>query len=265
MPHSTRGPSPGRTAAFKFPGDTKASSRTSMEKFPDLDTFDGQSLYDYNTAKSNGYPSNGAPSVERWNSRERGESWANGHPSSGKGHGRQKSLSDAFRTIRTRKGSVSANVHEISDALKAPVSPKLIVCGPLLHSNNNCLFHLVDLVYSLVFLECSDKYVFEIHPECVSQTCHAHSYTIRVRRNLLHILLLAIDNVSSASRSDPIIEAWHSISYTRSHHDDPPLGGIPDWRPSFVLDSDSQDSSLPRPHHQRAFSSFHGGRIPCYI
>lgn len=44
-----------------------------------------------------------------------------------RGHGRQKSLSDAFRTIRTRKGSVSQNAHEIADALRAPVSPKLVV------------------------------------------------------------------------------------------------------------------------------------------
>lgn len=43
-------------------------------------------------------------------------------------HGRQKSLSEAIRTIRTRKASVSQNAHEIADALKAPVSPTLIVC-----------------------------------------------------------------------------------------------------------------------------------------
>ncbi len=43
-------------------------------------------------------------------------------------HGRQKSLSEAFKTIRTRRASVSANAHEIADALKAPVSVKLIVC-----------------------------------------------------------------------------------------------------------------------------------------
>ncbi|KAF2660253.1 TPT-domain-containing protein [Lophiostoma macrostomum CBS 122681] len=45
-------------------------------------------------------------------------------------HGRQKSLSEAFRTIRTRKASVSQNAHEIADALKAPLSPRLILlCG----------------------------------------------------------------------------------------------------------------------------------------
>lgn len=46
-------------------------------------------------------------------------------------HGRQKSLSDAFKTIRTRRASVSVNAHEIADALKAPVSVKLIVCTVL--------------------------------------------------------------------------------------------------------------------------------------
>ncbi len=52
-------------------------------------------------------------------------------------HGRQKSLSEAIRSIRGRHGSVSANAQEIADALKAPVSPKLIVSSdtqrPLVH------------------------------------------------------------------------------------------------------------------------------------
>ncbi|KAI5457262.1 triose-phosphate transporter family-domain-containing protein [Mariannaea sp. PMI_226] len=44
-----------------------------------------------------------------------------------RGHGRQKSLSEALHNIRTRNGSVSHNAQEIADALKAPISPKLIV------------------------------------------------------------------------------------------------------------------------------------------
>lgn len=61
----------------------------------------------------------------------------NGYPaksawsSSGRTHGRQKSLGDAFRTIRARNGSMSQNAHEIADALRAPVSPKLVVCHTL--------------------------------------------------------------------------------------------------------------------------------------
>lgn len=45
-------------------------------------------------------------------------------------HGRQKSLSEAIRTMRTRKMSVSQNAHEIADALKAPLSWRLIVRPP---------------------------------------------------------------------------------------------------------------------------------------
>ena len=57
--------------------------------------------------------------------------WANGHANgTARGHGRQKSLSDAIKTIRSRKGSVSANAQEIAEALKAPVSIKLVVRYP---------------------------------------------------------------------------------------------------------------------------------------
>ncbi|PHH65411.1 hypothetical protein CDD81_2515 [Ophiocordyceps australis] len=46
---------------------------------------------------------------------------------SGQGRSRQKSLSEALRTIRTRNASVSQNAHELADALRAPVSPKLVL------------------------------------------------------------------------------------------------------------------------------------------
>lgn len=46
------------------------------------------------------------------------------------GRTRQKSLSEAIRTIHARRGSVSANAQEIAEALKAPVSLKLVVCLP---------------------------------------------------------------------------------------------------------------------------------------
>ncbi|MCJ1477294.1 hypothetical protein MMC13_005965 [Lambiella insularis] len=71
---------------------------------------------------------NGALHSDRWQSRRDGHlTWGNGsaHPP-GPRHGRQKSLSEAIRTIRTRNGSVSANAHEIAEALKAPVSFRLI-------------------------------------------------------------------------------------------------------------------------------------------
>ncbi|ROT39348.1 TPT-domain-containing protein [Sodiomyces alkalinus F11] len=42
-------------------------------------------------------------------------------------HSRQKSLTEAFRTIRSRRGSVTQNAQEIAEALRAPVSPTLII------------------------------------------------------------------------------------------------------------------------------------------
>ncbi|RQM04751.1 hypothetical protein DH86_00004046, partial [Scytalidium sp. 3C] len=119
MPHSTRD-SRAHVNGYKLD-----PQRTSMEKFPDhIDSYEMQPSYAPHT-NGNGNINGSAP-TDRWPARRSsmlgGASWSNG----GKSHSRQKSLSDAFKTIRSRKGSVSANMHEISDALKAPVSPLLV-------------------------------------------------------------------------------------------------------------------------------------------
>ncbi|ATY67491.1 glucose-6-phosphate phosphate translocator 1 [Cordyceps militaris] len=111
---------------------------TTMEKFPELDTsqaFNGvRSPSPYKSPS--GYSNGSASLSDRGASAKR----ENGHhlPAPGlgawsthnglvRGHARQNSLSDAFRTIRTRNGSLSQNAHELADALKAPVSPKLVI------------------------------------------------------------------------------------------------------------------------------------------
>ncbi|KAF2640473.1 TPT-domain-containing protein [Massarina eburnea CBS 473.64] len=67
-----------------------------------------------------------APSAEIWQPRREQKRG----PPNGSAHGRQKSLSEAFKTIRTRKASVSQNAQELAGALRAPVSPKLVMlCG----------------------------------------------------------------------------------------------------------------------------------------
>ncbi|TVY36420.1 putative transporter [Lachnellula subtilissima] len=134
MPHSTRSTSASRVSNFKFPADQPTSLRTSMEKFPDhVESLDVSPIYTESPSAINGksllHPAQAAdrwhPGLSRIDSGEvRKAPYSTG--GRGIGHGRQKSLSDAFRTIRTRSGSMSQNVHEISDALKAPVSPKLV-------------------------------------------------------------------------------------------------------------------------------------------
>lgn len=124
MPHSTIENLPLRRDLSTNRGQYKLPQemRTSLEKFPDHnDDFafpTGKIDSRTPTPKTNGTSTWLPPNQERammWSAR------------GSRGHGRQKSLSDALKTIRTRRGSVSQNAHEIADALKAPVSPRLIV------------------------------------------------------------------------------------------------------------------------------------------
>lgn len=143
MPHSTRASSASRVPSYKFPGGAASANsngdhstvRTSMEKFPDhVESFDGAGMYTESPTVMGGkhLADRWHPGLSRIDSGEvRKPPWSTG----GRGHGRQKSLSDAFRKIRGRNGSVSQNVHEISDALKAPVSPKLVVRNPPVRHN----------------------------------------------------------------------------------------------------------------------------------
>ncbi|CCC10941.1 hypothetical protein SMACR_04170 [Sordaria macrospora] len=109
--------------------DTSAAPDTT-EKFPEFDT--SQTI--------NGYPNgNGryinagatAPSDQWRPRRESKVTWAPRDPpgpanaySHGHGHSRQRSISNAIH--RMRSGSMSQNAHEIAEALRAPVSYKLI-------------------------------------------------------------------------------------------------------------------------------------------
>ena len=119
---------------------SNSSNRSESFKFPDFEpspsSRDRLPIYEEEASGSGRAPSpnvfpktNGAPHSEKWQPRRDSHlTWGNrnGH-TSGARHGRQKSLTEAIRTVRARKGSVTANAHEIADALKAPVSIRLIV------------------------------------------------------------------------------------------------------------------------------------------
>lgn len=116
-----------------------SSSSHSRERFPDLDASQSGTFlaaFDANSdgATSSRTPSpaksNGVPRNDRWQSRKNNHlAWGNGHASVSwpREHSRQKSLGEAFQTIRNRKASVSENAHEIAEALKAPISYRVIV------------------------------------------------------------------------------------------------------------------------------------------
>ena len=136
------------SSTYTMPSGTterRRSSSTANEKFPDFDAsvnIDSDSLRVHqkhsSTRTSGRTPSpsktSGILHGGTWQPRKDGHlTWGDGanNISGSRGHGRQKSLGDAIRTIRGRRASVSENAHEIAEALKAPLSVKLVVSIPL--------------------------------------------------------------------------------------------------------------------------------------
>ena len=137
VPHATGGAERRRSSS--------ARPNAGKFKFPDLSldhvpAFDEEELEDIATPRPlpNGLPT-GLHSSERWPGRRstsRG-AWPSAR-TNGTRQGRQKSLSEAISLVRGRKASISENAVEIAEALKAPVSVKLIVWTqrnvPVFHS-----------------------------------------------------------------------------------------------------------------------------------
>lgn len=122
--------SPNRAESFKFP-DFEESLASGDTVLPQKGESLSKNVSSARTPSPNVPKANGILQSSRWQHRRGSHlAWENTHShvlQHSPRHDRQKSLSDAIRTIRTRKGSVSANAQEIAEALKAPVSIKLVV------------------------------------------------------------------------------------------------------------------------------------------
>lgn len=76
-------------------------------------------------------PAEVKPVEYKWPSRRASQRLATARPSNQIGHRPRRSVSDALAKFRNRQGSVSENAQELAEALKAPVSYKLIVSEKL--------------------------------------------------------------------------------------------------------------------------------------
>ena len=116
-----------------------SSSSNSKERFPELEDTHSSLFLTTPDERDEGVTTSRTPSPakrpngfrnERWQQRKDlhlvWEDRPNNVVTSGQ-HSRQKSLGEAFHTIRNRRASVSENAHEIAEALKAPVSYRVIV------------------------------------------------------------------------------------------------------------------------------------------
>ena len=159
---------------------SSSSSSNTNERFPDLDGSHFGSFLAASDERNEGATTSRTPSPakangglrnDRWQPRkEHHLAWGNGHinVSGPREHSRQKSLGEAFRTIRNRRASVSENAHEIAEALKAPISYKVIVRG---YCDNLVLCLLIAPLGSLpdlVFQLCLNQHFIQIYPQCLS-------------------------------------------------------------------------------------------------
>lgn len=113
-------------SGLRRPSDANNTIKSTILKFPDFNYDDVMSptsprvtnfaLPPNSTTDQRWYP---APNRNR-------PSYTSSWPPNTK-RGRQKSISEAIKTIKERKGSVVENAVEVAEALKAPVSPKLVV------------------------------------------------------------------------------------------------------------------------------------------
>lgn len=140
MPHATTSPVSLDPPSKPFFASDKMGSEADsngLEKFPDLDLHEAAN----NARDSTGRALNGTPNGFVFPPRkDLGSPWrsATGDlaASHAYGHVRQKSLGEALRSIRTRSGSTTQNVHEIADALRAPISPTLVILCVMWYSSS---------------------------------------------------------------------------------------------------------------------------------
>ncbi|KAJ4307051.1 hypothetical protein N0V88_000426 [Collariella sp. IMI 366227] len=132
MPHSkSHSTSHMRATSQSRPSSARPVSETNeeTEKFPDFDA--GHLVPNGQPAgprwQPNGFPNGNGTATNssgRWHARRDSRvRWAAG-PGGAQGHARQSSISNTIH--RMRSGSMSQNAHEIADALRAPISWKLI-------------------------------------------------------------------------------------------------------------------------------------------
>ncbi|TFA97575.1 hypothetical protein CCMA1212_010674 [Trichoderma ghanense] len=134
-----------------------------MEKFPSLSSSPhpgSNGFNDLGSTPANGNGDGNGSINGNSNGNINGYPAANTWSASGRSHARQKSLGDAFRTIRARKGSMSQNAHEIADALRAPVSPKLVMLclmwytsSALTNTSSKSILNAFDMPATLTLIQ----------------------------------------------------------------------------------------------------------------
>lgn len=128
-------------------------------------------------------------------------------------HRPRKSISEAITTIRTRNGSVSANAQELAEALRAPVSYRLVVCSTVRTyylRDRMKLIYLDPLRYLVLYIS-PHKHIFEIYSECSADANHVNDHSIRIRLDMVSIASISVFGVPTTTAKHPGPQAWYPL------------------------------------------------------
>ena len=103
---------------------TAVRQSSENERFPSFDYSSGPSFGLPPVTES---PAEAKPVEYKWPSRRASQRLPSVRPPGVIGHRQRRSVSDALAKFRNRQGSVTENAQELAEALKAPVSWRLIV------------------------------------------------------------------------------------------------------------------------------------------
>lgn len=127
-------------------------------------------------------------------------------------HGRQKSISEALQTVRDRKGSVSQSAQDIAQALKAPVSIKLVVCHiPYFQVKVIRTYNQASLWLLVRHLDSSQR-ILKGHLDCLSKTHDLDSRAVSLCLLMVHLLRRPGTSICTCATSTAHSPAWHQTS-----------------------------------------------------
>lgn len=121
-----------------------------------------------------------APPINNWPARKSSRTgWETRNGGGLHTHRSKRSVGEAFDNLRQRRGSISANTQELAEALKAPISYKLIVSSFPGHSQPSTKVDIyLGALYHLVHDIGAHQYILKIYTECLSETRYPDHCTI---------------------------------------------------------------------------------------
>jgi hypothetical protein len=190
------------------------------EKFPSFEDSQSEDRLHTVISPQEISPSSKTPPVKNWPVRkasQRGWETRNCTVQHTSKHHPKRSVSEAFDNFRQRRGSITANTQELAEALKAPVSYKLVVSNPTIRNCNDGVDTCIGAVHRLVYDVGSDEHILEIYIKCLSEARYVDDRPIRVCVIMVYNFRLPGFRLPWAENSHTRTKEWNQIPVQGSY------------------------------------------------